>query len=70
MSKFDWEEVARSLTSDDWYLLGTDLPHTTATAIRQGSIKALRGAEVRTRKNRFDQDGRRFCDIYVKKGPQ
>lgn len=66
MPDYDWTTIRKKLRPDRWYLLDTDAPYTTAEAIRQGAIRKMQGVEVRTRNNRFDTRGKRWCDILLR----
>lgn len=68
MHEIEWAKIRPRLRSTDWYLLGEQMPYSIAEALRLGSIRAMEGVLVRTRKNRFDSTGKRWCDIYLKLG--
>lgn len=63
---FDWPGVAARVKNDDWLLLGTGLKESIARAINQNSIKAMVGVRAVTRNNQMI-DGRRYCDIYLRR---
>lgn len=65
---YNWPKIRDQLSTDEWLLLGgKTLPYSTAEALRQNRVKAMRGVRVRTRNNRY-VNGRRVCDIYLQEG--
>jgi membrane-bound lytic murein transglycosylase len=70
----DWGAYAEMMVKDpeQWYQLTTDDMHSLAVSIKKGTNSAIRpahGFEIRTRRTRTDEDGRRRCDLWGRYNP-